>query len=46
MIRTVLHYGAALTALYLIVYNGTNAGNLIKDGANGVSTVEKTLQGR
>ena len=46
MTRTILHYATALTALYLALYYGTNAGTLIKDGASGISTVEKTFQGR
>lgn len=46
MTRTALHYAAVLTATYLILYKGTNAGNLIKQGAAGISTVEKTFQGR
>lgn len=46
MSRTIFHYAASLTALYLILYYGTNAGNLVKNGASGISTVEKTFQGR
>lgn len=44
--RVALKYGAALIALYLVVYNGSKAGTVIKSGASGVSTVTKTLQGR
>lgn len=46
MSRTLVHYAASLTALYLVLYWGTNAGALIKNGAAGISTVEKTFQGR
>lgn len=41
-----LRYGAGLIALYIIVYNGSKAGQVFKDGASGVSSVAKTLQGR
>lgn len=46
MIRTALHYAFTLTVLYLVVANATNSGTLIKDGSAGVSSVEKTFQGR
>lgn len=39
-------YFAGLIALYLIVYNGSKSGALVKQGAAGISTVAKTLQGR
>lgn len=35
-----------LIALYLVVYNGTKAGTVVKAGAAGSSQVIKTLQGR
>jgi len=44
--KTSLKYGAGLIALYLGVANYTGAGRLITSGANGVSTVTKTFQGR
>jgi hypothetical protein len=44
--RVALKYGAALIAIYLIVYNGSNSGVVLNDGANGVATVTKALQGR
>lgn len=46
MTRTAFRYAAVLTGFYLVLYKGTNAGNLIKQGAAGISTVEKTFQGR
>lgn len=39
-------YFAGLIALYLVVANGTNAGKAFTDGASGVATVTKALQGR
>lgn len=44
--RQALKYGAGLVGLYLVVYYGTNAGNVIRAGASGVSTVTKGFQGR
>lgn len=44
--RVYAKYFAGLIALYLVVYNGSKAGIVIKEGAGGVSTVAKTLQGR
>lgn len=35
-----------LTALYLLVANASGTGTLFTSGANGVSTVWKTAQGR
>lgn len=46
MIRNLTKYGAGLIALYLIVANGSKFGQVITAGANGVSGVTKTLQGR
>lgn len=37
---------AGLIALYLVVYNASKAGILMKEGAAGGSKVIKTLQGR
>lgn len=44
--KKALTYAAGLIALYLVVYNGTNAGKVISAGASGASTVTKTFQGR
>jgi hypothetical protein len=46
MFRQSIKYGAGLIGLYLIVYYGTNAGKVIKDGAAGGATVIKAFQGR
>lgn len=39
-------YAFSLIALYIVVANGTNFGTAFSAGAQGVSTVTKTLQGR
>jgi hypothetical protein len=39
-------YFAGLIALYIIVANGSNAGTVFTNGANGVGTITKNLQGR
>lgn len=44
--RKALGYTAALIALYLCTNNLSNAGKTFTDGANGSSTIIKTLQGR
>jgi hypothetical protein len=46
MLKTFGKYSFGLIALYLGVANYTGAGRLIESGANGVSTVTKTFQGR
>lgn len=46
MVRTALKYGAVLTGIYLVTYRASGAGTLVTNGANGISTIEKTLQGR
>ncbi len=46
MIRQLSKYGAGLVALYIIVANGSKFGSVISAGANGISGVTKTLQGR
>ena len=46
MIRKFAGYGAGLIALYVIVANGSKFGTVISAGAQGVSSVTKTLQGR
>lgn len=39
-------YGAALIALYLIVYNGSKSGLVLRQGAYGTRDVVKAFQGR
>lgn len=39
-------YAFTLIGLYIVVANGTNFGTAFKAGAQGVSDVTKTLQGR
>jgi hypothetical protein len=39
-------WGAGLIALYIIVYNASKSGIVMKEGASGSSKVIKTLQGR
>lgn len=39
-------WGAGLIALYIIVYNASKSGIVMKEGAAGSSKVIKTLQGR
>lgn len=46
MLRQALKYGASLIALYLVVANGTQMGQLIAKGATGASDITRTLQGR
>lgn len=46
MLKKTLGYTTGLIALYLIVFNGSKSGQVIKEGAAGFSTVTKTLQGR
>ena len=46
MSRKFLTYGAGLIALYLLVVNVTNSGNLITSAAGGASTVIASFQGR
>jgi len=46
MLKQLAKYGAGLIALYLVVINGSNFGTVLTNGANGISTVSKTLQGR
>lgn len=46
MLKKGMGYTVALIALYMGVYKSSDAGNLITAGANGFSTVTKTLQGR
>ena len=46
MIRQFAKYGASLIALYIVVANGSKFGQVVTAGAQGVSTVSRTLQGR
>ncbi len=46
MFRQLAKYGAGLVALYLVVANGSKFGQVIREGAAGVSNVTRTLQGR
>lgn len=46
MIRQLAKYGAVLIGLYVVVANASGFGQVISAGANGVSGVSKTLQGR
>lgn len=39
-------YGVGMIVTFLLVQNASNAGNLISSGAQGLSTVTKTFQGR
>jgi hypothetical protein len=44
--RQTTKYVAGLIALYLVVFNASKGGILLKEGASGGSKVIKTLQGR
>jgi hypothetical protein len=46
MLKKGLGYTVGLIALYVAVANASGTGKVITDGANGFSTVTKTLQGR
>lgn len=46
MLKKGMGYFTGLVALYLVVANSSGAGKVMTDGANGFSTVTKTLQGR
>lgn len=41
-----LKYGATLIGLYLVVFYGSNSGNLIKAGASGAKDVVQAFQGQ
>lgn len=41
-----MKYTAMLIGLYLVVEHASGAGNLINQGASGLSNIDKTLQGR
>jgi hypothetical protein len=44
--RVYAKYMAGLIALYLVVYNGSKSGIVMKEGAAGGVKVIKSLQGR
>jgi hypothetical protein len=46
MVKQTVRYGVGLIALYLVVANASGFGQAISAGANGVSGVTRTLQGR
>lgn len=46
MVKQGMKYGVGLIALYLLVANASGAGSVFSNGAAGISTVTKTLQGR
>jgi hypothetical protein len=46
MLKQSLRYGAGLIALYVVVANGSQFGQVISSGAQGASTLTRTLQGR
>lgn len=46
MLKQTVKYGVSLIGLYLLVANASGTGQLITNGANGISGVTKTLQGR
>lgn len=46
MIRQFAKYGTGLIALYVIVANGSRFGQVISAGAQGLTNVTRTLQGR
>lgn len=41
-----LKYAFGLTALFIVVANGSKSGQVFDSGARGVSTIWKTAQGR
>jgi len=44
--KQALRYGAGLIGLYLVVANGSQFGQVISAGANGIATTSRVLQGR
>jgi hypothetical protein len=46
MFNTYMRYSAVLIALYLVVTHASGAGTVLTQGANGLATVDKTLQAR
>lgn len=46
MFNTYMKYSAVLIGLYLLVTHASGAGTLFTQGANGLATIDKTLQAR
>jgi hypothetical protein len=46
MLNAYMKYSATLIALYLLVHNASGAGTVFTQGASGLATIDKTLQGR
>lgn len=46
MLKQSLRYGAGLIALYIVVANGSQFGQVMSAGASGASNLTRTLQGR
>ncbi len=46
MLNRLARYGFGAIALYLVVYNGSNAGKVIGAGAQGLAVDVKAFQGR
>jgi hypothetical protein len=46
MLKQGLKYGTGLIALYLVVANGSQFGQVMQAGATGASNLTRTLQGR
>jgi len=46
MFRQLTKYGTGLIALYIVVANGSQFGRVMSQGAEGISGVTRTLQGR
>jgi hypothetical protein len=46
MFHSYMKYSAVLIGLYLVVNHASGTGTLFKSGAAGLSTIDKTLQGR
>lgn len=46
MFNTYMKYSAVLIGLYLALSHASGGGSLIKNGASGLSTITKSLQGR
>lgn len=44
--KQALKYGTVLIGLYIVVAQGSNFGQAFSAGANGLSQITKTLQGR
>ena len=46
MFNTYMRYSAVLIGLYLLVTHASGAGTVLTQGAQGLATVDKTLQAR